>query len=257
MSGVALATNTGKGFGRGPRGAAAPDELTVGTDEVHVWRACLERPPHVVAQLRRLLSPDERQRADRYRFERDRSRYIVGRGLLRRLLGRYCVCSAEEVRFEYGRFQKPELADRGPWFNLSHSGSLALYAVTGIGEIGIDVELDDTAFAQERIAERFFSASEVAVLRSLPRRLQGEAFLSCWTRKEAFIKARGDGLSLPLDSFDVAFAPGAVPAVLRTAWSAEAPRQWSLRDLSDRRAGYMGAVAIRGEVGRLVTSELF
>lgn len=233
------------------------DGLIVGPGEVHVWRASLERPPAVVVQLRRLLSADEHQRADRFRFERDRARYIVGRGLLRRLLGRYCALSPEAVRFEYGRFEKPELAEPGLRFNLSHSGTVVLYAITRIGAIGVDVELDDESFAQERIAERFFSPGEVAVLRSLPQRLQGVAFLRCWTRKEAFMKARGDGLSLPLDSFDVAFAPESVAALLRTAWSADAPRQWSLRDLSDRSAGYIAAVAIEGDIGRLVTSELF
>jgi 4'-phosphopantetheinyl transferase len=130
-------------------------------------------------------------------------------------------------------------------FNLSHSGALALYAFTADGELGIDVELDDADFARERIAERFFSPAEVRALRTLPANLQPRAFLTCWTRKEAFIKARGDGLSLPLDSFDVSLGPEARPALLRTAWSAEEPASWRVLDLSDRAAGYIAAVALR------------
>jgi 4'-phosphopantetheinyl transferase len=253
---VVLTTNRGEQADQRQEREATPTRLTIGADELHVWRASLERPAPVVASLRRRLASDEHQRADRFRFERDRSRYIVGRGLLRTLLGRYLALKPEAIRFEYGAFEKPQLRDPGPWFNLSHSGPVALYAITHIGEVGIDVELDDEDFAQERIAERFFSPAETAVLRSLPQRLQARAFLTCWTRKEAFIKARGDGLSLPLDSFDVALEPSARAAILRTAWSQDEPQQWSVRDLSDRRAGYVAAVAIRGQVRRIVSREL-
>jgi 4'-phosphopantetheinyl transferase len=130
----------------------------------------------------RLLAPEERARAQRFRFERDRSRYIVGRALLRTLLGRYLETPPRELEFEYGEFGKPALRS-GPWFNLSHSANVALYALSSAGEIGIDVELDDADFASERIAERFFSPSEVSVLRSLAPECQPRAFLACWTRK--------------------------------------------------------------------------
>ncbi len=221
-------------------------------DEVHVWRASLERPVEVVGRMRRLLADDERARADRFRFERDRSRYTVGRALLRSLLGRYLGSAPEDVQFEYGAYDKPHLAGAGPWFNLSHSGTVALYALTTAAEVGIDVELDDADFARERIAERFFSPAEVAVLRSLPESRQPRAFLNCWTRKEAFIKARGDGLSLPLDSFDVTLAPAAPAALVRTAWSREEPGRWRLQDLSDRHAGYIAALALRCDGPRVV-----
>src|SRR5207302_1414642 len=200
-------------------------------DEVHVWRAVLRRPRESVERMRRVLADDERHRADRFRFERDRSRYIIGRALLRGLLARYLNVMPGELEFQYGEFNKPALAS-GPWFNLAHSGSVALYALSSASEIGIDVELDDADFARERIAERFFSPTEVAALRALPAKLQPRAFLTCWTRKEAFIKARGDGLSLPLDSFDVTLAPDSPAALLRTAWCGEEPDRWCLRDLS-------------------------
>src|SRR5438874_1805737 len=111
---------------------------------------------------------------------------------------------------------KPRLALPGPRFNVSHSGPVALYAFSWNGEVGVDVELDRPELARERIAERFFSPAEVATLRGLPAELQPHAFLTCWTRKEAYIKARGEGLSLPLDRFDVSLHPDEPAALLRT-----------------------------------------
>jgi 4'-phosphopantetheinyl transferase len=208
-----------------------------------------------VERMRRVLASDEQRRADRFRFERDRSRYIVGRALLRGLLARYLETAPNELEFRYGAFRKPALRP-GPWFNLSHAGPIALYAFSSAGEIGVDVELDGADFARERIAERFFSPAEVSVLRSLPAELQPRAFLTCWTRKEAFIKARGDGLSLALDSFDVTLAPGTPAALLRTAWCSEESGQWCLEDLSDRRSGYIAAVALRGHGWRVVERQI-
>jgi 4'-phosphopantetheinyl transferase len=246
------------------RGDAAGQSLTLDdggggwtlpAGEVHVWRTSLARPEETVGRMRLLLARDELHRADRFRFERDRSRFIVGRALLRGLLARYLDAAPEELEFQYGEFQKPALRT-GPWFNLSHSGPVALYAFSSAGEIGIDVELNDADFACERIAERFFSPAEVNLLRSVPSEAKPRAFLACWTRKEAFIKARGDGLSLALDSFDVTLAPETPAALLRTAWCSEEPGQWQLEDLSDPRAGYIAAVALRGGGSRIVEREI-
>jgi 4'-phosphopantetheinyl transferase len=219
--------------------------MPLSPDEVHVWRASLDQAPDVVAHLSGVLSLEERERAARFRFERDRARYIVGRALLRQLVGSYVCSPANRVQFRYGAFDKPFLAGEGPWFNLSHSGSVALYAFSSAAEIGVDVELEERDFSRERIAERFFSPAEVAALRALPERDQPRAFLRCWTRKEAFVKARGDGLSLALDSFDVSLHPDLPAALLRTAWSEHEPVQWGLEDLSDPAAGYVAAVAQR------------
>lgn len=214
-------------------------------DEVHVWRASLDQPAEVVAGLAGVLCPSERERAGRFRFERDRARYVVGRALLRRLLGGYLGVASDEVEFRYGAFEKPFLACDGPWFNLSHSGPVALYAFSSAAEIGVDVEVEERDYSRERIAERFYSHAEVAALRALPVSEQPSAFLRCWTRKEAFVKARGDGLSLALDSFDVSLHPDTPAALLRTAWSEQEPVQWGLEDLSDPAAGYIAAVAQR------------
>lgn len=248
-----LAIDTGEAV------VVASDESSMPTtlpaNQVHVWRDSLSRAPAEVARLRNLLAPDERHRADRFRFERDRSNYIVGRATLRQLLARYLDAAPGDLEIGYGEFDKPYLAG-GPSFNLSHSGTVVLYAFAAAGELGIDVELEHPDFAHERIAERFFSPAEVSVLHSLPEEVQARAFLTCWTRKEAFIKARGDGLTLALDSFDVTFAPEAPAALLRTAWSRDEPAQWHLEDLSDPHMGYYAAVALRGQGWRVVDRQV-
>jgi 4'-phosphopantetheinyl transferase len=226
--------------------------VAIPSDELHVWEASLERGESVVRGLHGLLADDERARAARFRFERDRSRYIVGRGVLRALLGGYLGVPAADVEFVYGAKGKPMLAGAELWFNVTHSGPLALFAFTTRAEVGLDVELDEGDFARERIAERFFSPSEVQALRSLAVPLQARAFLTCWTRKEAFIKARGDGLSLPLDSFDVTLGVGSPAALLRTAWSVDEPGHWQLQDLSEPERGYIAALAIRSEGWRVI-----
>jgi 4'-phosphopantetheinyl transferase len=226
------------------------------TDELHVWRVQLDADPEVVDRLHRVLSADECDRAQRFHFERDRRRYVIGRGVLRHLLGRYLAQDPGEIRFAYGEYDKPRLDGPGPYFNVSHSGAVALLAFSSAAEVGVDVELDDGDFASERIAERFFSPAEVQVLRSLPAELQPRAFLLCWTRKEAFIKARGDGLSLSLDSFDVTLVPGQPAALTRTAWCSEEPTQWRLTDLSDPDAGFIAAVASRSKSWRVIRRDV-
>jgi 4'-phosphopantetheinyl transferase len=227
--------------------------MPVTPDELHIWYADLDRDPAAVRGLRRLLAGDERERADRFRFERDRSRYTVARGLLRTIIGRYLGCAPEAVRFEYGPFGKPMLAGAaGPWFNVSHSGAAALFGFSSSAELGVDIELERIEVDRERIARRFFSPIEAAALEALPEDERARAFLSCWTRKEAFIKARGDGMSLALDSFDVTLGPGQPAAVVRTAWSSEEPTQWSLSDLSDPERGYVAAVAVRATGWQLI-----
>ncbi len=213
-----------------------------------MWTGTLDQGPADVERLEPLLAPDERARAARFRFVRDRDRYIAGRGQLRLLLARYTGMPAATLVFRYGAFDKPALAGSGPQFNVSHSAAVLLIAVTAEHEVGIDVEIDTTDLARERIPERFFSPGEVRTLRGLPEAAQAQAFLACWTRKEAFIKARGDGLSLALDSFDVTLSPGQPAALQRTAWSRSEPKEWCLNDLTDVDAGYVAAVAVRSTV---------
>ncbi len=219
-------------------------------DQVHVWSVDLCRE---VDELEPLLSEDEVSRADRFRFARDRDRYVAGRGVLRTVLGGYLRRDPASLEFQYGRFGRPELPELS--FNVSHSGDSALVAVASGGDIGVDIERLRPEPAREEVAERFFSPSEVASLRSLRAEEQPGAFLACWTRKEAFIKALGHGLSLALDSFDMTLRPGDAPALTRTAWSRSEPSRWGIFDLSARFPGHVAALAVRRTDARILVRD--
>ena len=192
-----------------------------------------------------MLSQDELDRAARFRFRLDRDRFVNGRVSLRILLAREVGGTPSELSFSYNPEGKPYLdGGRGPCFNLSNSGGLAVVALAR-RSVGIDIEEVRPGFADDQIAERFFSVAEVAQLRALPDESQERAFFECWTRKEALLKAKGGGLSLPLDSFDVAFGPDRTPAVLRSDLDPDDPEEWNLSELSHLFPGYVGAVAYR------------
>jgi 4'-phosphopantetheinyl transferase len=181
-------------------------------DEIHVWHAWLDREAEALKQLESTLSPDEIARADRFHFAKDKNHYVAGRGLLRALLGRYLGEAPASLELSYGEHGKPALggpnAASGLSFNLSHSGGLAVYAFAKGRDLGIDVERIKPDFVSEDIARRYFSAREVDDLLSLPPEKRPVAFFDCWTRKEAYLKARGAGLQIPLDSFSVSLLPG-------------------------------------------------
>jgi 4'-phosphopantetheinyl transferase len=222
--------------------------------EVRVAAVLLDRSDADVLQDEALLSPAERSRADRFRFRRDRARFVVGRGALRRLLGRYLSRAPAEVDIQAGRLGKPELmgssAASGLRFNLAHSDGLALYAFTRDREVGIDVEAVRTVPEARAVAGQFFSALEVARLAGLSRAGFEEAFLNGWTRKEAFLKARGDGLHFPLDRFHVSMAPGEPARLLGVDGEPAAVREWSIADVPTA-PGFVAAVAARGPIDRL------
>ncbi len=219
---------------------------------MHVWRASLERPPDVYATLWQTLSADERERAERFHFEKDRTRFVVARGGLRSILGRYTGLHPARLQFSYGAQGKPELAGMAGQhsalrFNLSHAGTQALYAVTGGRKIGVDVEFIRADFASMEIAERFFSPREVAALRELPTQARTRAFFNCWTRKEAYIKALGEGLSCPLDSFAVSLAEEDAGALLWSASGGREVERWTMKSLW-LGAEYAAALAVEGRV---------
>jgi len=204
-------------------------------DEIHVWSASLDIGSEQLAELERTLSPDEMARARRFYFERDRQKYIGRRGILRAILATYLETKPSAIRFLYNEFGKPRLEGsqepHGLSFNLSHSGALNLVAVGIDREVGVDIELIDSSVASDEVARRFFSPSEVATLEALPQSLRLAGFFKCWARKEAFIKARGMGLSIPLDSFDVSPIQGETVAMIRTANSAYLSN-WRVEDLN-------------------------
>jgi 4'-phosphopantetheinyl transferase len=230
--------------------ASPPEFLAIDEAEVHVWRGSLPQPQEDVASLSKMLTEDERQRAQRFIFERDRLRFISARGILRMLLGRYLRQDPNHLRFSYSEYGKPELAHPAKTdirFNVSHSHELVLYAFSRSREIGVDVEHVKEGRATRDIAERFFSEREIAMLRSLPAADQTKAFFDCWTRKEAYIKGRGEGLSFPLKQFDVSLLPG-TPAVLLACRDEANPRaqMWALREIAAG-ADYAAALAVEGD----------
>jgi 4'-phosphopantetheinyl transferase len=229
---------------------APPLRPRTSLDEVHVWRAHIDVGGEHLAGFWSTLSEDERARAFRFHFETDRRRFVAARGFLRAILARYLKCAAGQLRFTYGANGKPALpattaAAFALQFNLSHSDALALYAVASGREVGVDVERIRHDVAAEDIAGRFFSPREAACLRALPASARVEAFFNGWTRKEAYIKAKGTGLSLPLDSFDVSLPPGVQPALLRTSPDAAEADRWSLHALRPG-AGFTAALVVAG-----------
>ncbi|MGB8681806.1 MAG: 4'-phosphopantetheinyl transferase superfamily protein [Candidatus Binatus sp.] len=224
-----------------------PERLSLAGNAVHVWRASLDQRSSQADGFLNTLDDDERSRAGRFYFSRDRERFIVARGVLRALLGRYLNRAPESLAFSYNTHGKPALDSESDAirFNLSHSHGTALYAVTRGREIGVDLEFIRCDLEAEQIAERFFSHREIATLRALPLSLRKYAFFLCWTRKEAYIKARGDGLSMPLDQFDVSLIPGEPAALLSTQPDRGEAVRWSLWNLTPA-SGYAAALAAEG-----------
>lgn len=234
-----------------------PEALALGPGEVHVWRALLDQLPDFAD----LLSVDETERAAGFHFEKDRRRYTAARGLLRTLLARYLGALPERLKFAYGARGKPALDDLGDQptvdakpaavftadirFSLSHSNQLAVIAFARNRELGIDLECMASQTAGPEIAERFFSAAEIAALRSVPEAQRRAAFFAGWTRKEAYIKAIGSGLFTALDRFTVSLAPGEPAALLAVHDDPRAASRWTLRELYPG-AGYAGAIAVEG-----------
>jgi 4'-phosphopantetheinyl transferase len=228
--------------------------LALGADEVHVWRASLNHTQQRLQHLRGTLAPEESERAARFHFARDRQHYIAARGLLREILSRYLKLSPDSLRFKYTSYGKPYLTDEcgGGWlrFNVSHAGGLALYAVSRERELGVDIERIRTDIEHQQIASQFFSEQEVASLLALPADAQLEAFFLCWTRKEAYIKGIGEGLSLPLHSFDVSLTPGEPAALLAVRGDAQEAARWTLKALEPGQ-GYRAALVAEGRDWRL------
>jgi 4'-phosphopantetheinyl transferase len=229
-----------------------PESLSLATGEVHVWRVELEQPEHLLAKFRRTLEEHEIHRASRFHFEKHRRHFIAGRGVLRQLLSRYLDTKPEVLKLSYGAYGKPSLSgeheDSSLRFNMSHSHEVALFAFAKNCEIGVDVEHVRTDFASEEIARRFFSRREVEMFNAVPEHQQVTAFFKCWTRKEAFIKVIGLGLSQPLDKFDVTLVPEEAAALL---WvSGDDASRWSMYDL-EVGGDYAGALAVEGRVSNL------
>jgi 4'-phosphopantetheinyl transferase len=222
-----------------------PDSLNLEGHHVDVWRLSLNLLADSVKLIESTLSADEEKRAARFHFQVDKNRFVVSHGMLRKILGRYLHREPSELTFSINQYGKPALVDFNLEFNLSHSGDFALVAVTQGRKVGVDVERIRQGISSHVIAQQYFSKAEVAELQSLPFEQREAAFFTCWTRKEAYIKAQGLGLSLPLESFDVSLSPNE-PAMLRAVRPDEKEAaRWTLLSL-DVDPNYAGAVAVEG-----------
>lgn len=236
---------------------ALASSLQLASGEVHVWSAGLDVPPGTFDYLHATLASDERHRGARFRFEHDRCRFVVARGTLRDLLGRYLQTRPGRISLVYNAFGKPELSpEYGSrlTFNLSHSADLVLVAIAVGANVGVDLEYTRPQSDYAEIARHFFSAAEVDHFNALPGHLHEEAFFDCWTRKEAYLKARGEGLAIPLNSFSVPLATGRahLPAGRSVGANRIVPaRRWSFHSLRPA-PGYIGALAIEA-TGRRVS----
>ena len=223
-----------------------------GSDEaiVHVWRLPLLPAPESFNRLYSFLSDDELARADRLVREEDGRKFIAARGALRLLLSRYLDEAPEQLVFQRMEFGKPRLAngvaEKSVTFNVSHSGDLGLIAIASSNELGIDIEAHRERLEADKIARRYFSPGEVDTLFALPQEQWHDAFYDCWTRKEAYIKARGEGLSLGLNTFDVSLGPDEPPALLRAKDGPEELSRWSFFHIRPG-TGYTGALAVEGQ----------
>ncbi len=219
------------------------------SNEVHVWIASLDISEGQYYILRDTLSDEELERAARFRFEKDRKRFTSARGILRSLLSGYLDTDANKISISYGRYGKPQLSPGSSaipvHFNLAHAHSRALFAFALDRDVGVDIEFMRRDVAQDDIAERFFSPHEKAALDSLPPDMKRKGFFTCWSRKEAFLKATGKGLSFGLDRVEVTVNPESPASVLSIGGSKEDAAGWSLQDIPADE-DYSAALAVKG-----------
>lgn len=229
-----------------PQSKSVPsvDHRSLPSNQVHIWQIPLTTQP-----TQSLLSQDELQRANRFHSQKDRHCFTTARAALRQILSQIIKIPANEITFTYSPTGKPELKEIQ--FNLSHSHDHAVLAITPNHRIGTDMEFVNPERATDAIATRFFAPNEAAKLQSLPPEERLEAFFQCWTRKEAYVKAIGSGLSLPLSSFEVTFGPNTPPSILQIQDPVETASHWRLYNIPSPQ-GYAAAVAVEGAQHELI-----
>lgn len=224
-------------------------------DEIHVWWARLDVPRAVAIGLEKSLSPEEIKTASRKYFERDKRDFIAAHGILRELLGHYTNTLPEAIRFEKGKNGKPFLNRHSHGmnirFNMTHSGEYAMYSFCPGRETGIDIEQVKREITYAQIAERFYSQKEIELLTSVPEQERVSLFFKIWTRKEAFIKATGDGVSFPLDKMEVVDIKEGAFAPVRVLCDHYSDKQWFYRDISPSE-GYVGALVASADTFKVI-----
>ncbi len=224
-----------------------PGNYLLNDQNVHLWLATQNIENDYIASLYAILSNDEKERANRFYFEKDRNSYIVSRALLRILIGKYLNQKPDSIIFKYAKYDKPYISEHLNYlnlqFNVSHSHGKVLIGFTKIRNIGVDIELVRTLEGAADIVNRNFSQYERHIYNSLPKSLQDRAFFNCWTRKEAFIKAIGKGLTYPLDAFTVSIAPMEEARLLDVKNDSQEKEKWILKDIGIN-ADYVAAMVI-------------
>ena len=213
-------------------------------NEIHIYRSSLESSSELLKQYESLLSPDELQKAYRYKFEKDRDHFITGRALLRNILAKYLNQSPDEIIFSYSDKGKPFIKNSNLKFNLAHSGGKAVFAFADNAEVGIDIEYMRELPDALQIAKRFFSEEEVNEILKVRDDEIRSAFFNCWTRKEAFIKAVGEGLSYPLKDFTVTLIPGDNPEIKWIKDKDDEVKEWSLVNIQTDE-NYISSLAVK------------
>ncbi|MFK5972013.1 MAG: 4'-phosphopantetheinyl transferase superfamily protein [Flavobacteriaceae bacterium] len=215
---------------------------------VHVWHAKLDLTSDTLKEYNELLSDDEKKKSGKFRFLKDQKKFIASRGILRVLSGHYLNTDPEKIIFKYGEYGKPEFDFPTQLkFNISHSENMIVLGFVKNDEIGVDVEKIKNNFNVIDIAQSFFSFEEINKLESLPENEQCLAFYRCWTRKESFIKAKGSGLSFPLDSFTVSLDTNEDAELLETKWNSSEKKSWKMFSYTPAE-NYIGALSVQGDI---------
>lgn len=223
------------------------DDTFLIKNNLHIWKIVYPEINFKSNPISNVLHHDEIERANKFYFETDRKRFIVTRAFLKIIMAKILKISPNDIHFSFNKHGKPELEQNIPiHFNISHSGDIGLIAVSDQGPVGIDVERYRKTMTSGKVAKRFFSADEVDTFLSLPEYQRQEGFFNCWTRKEAFIKALGLGLAMPLSNFSVTLKPGIPAQLLSVTHNNEKASDWLLKDIHMEN-NYAAAYAIKAK----------
>lgn len=236
--------------------ASPPSFVRLKPNTVHVWTINFAVNDEAFNKYLSLLSEDEKKRASKFKFFKDKRCYVVTKGVLRLLSGHYLNKEAKAICFAYGEYSKPKFKHKTNLnFNVSHSGDSAILGFVYDHTIGVDIEKIKNNFDTFKIAANFFSKKEIAALREIPKPQQHMAFYRCWTRKEAFVKAKGSGLSFPLDSFSVSLDTDLEAELLETHWDKKEKSDWSYHSFIPD-SNYIAAVIIDSTVSTFKSFQL-
>lgn len=228
--------------------AFSNQDLSLQPSQLHVWSVRKSDHENRLQKYWEILEDTEKERALSFRFGKDRDCFIIARGVLRNLLGTYLQMAPDQVTFQLGDHGKPYVNHPSQIrFNISHSGDTILLGFVQKHRIGIDIEYTKRKVAVKKIAKLFFAEEEVTSLCRLDQAYHTQAFYNCWTRKEAFIKAVGSGLSFPLDQFVVSLDSTKEATLIDTKWDKKEKYKWTLHTIEPRK-DYIGAVSVKGNV---------